>query len=463
MRYRYRNNEEMKDSGEEWIGLIPINWNVLMFKRIVESVKNGVWGDEPQNNQDDIPCIRILNFNRNKMEIVIDDLTTRNIPLIKQRDYLLKRGDLLIEKSGGGDKNPVGFVAIYNHNIPAVYANFMAKISLRDEIAKSKFVKYMCATIYNKRIHLDSVNQTTGIQNLASDVYFKRNIAIPGIIEQKKIAKFLDEKTAQFDSIISKKQELIQKLEEAKKSLISEVVTGKVKVVKTSEGYELIERKREEMKDSGVEWLGDVPKEWDIKKVKHIAVLNPTKAKVRKYIDKEFEVSFIPMDSVRLGSINIEQNKRIDDVIDGYTYFENNDIIMAKVTPCFENRNIAIAENLKNGIGFGSTELNAIRCFNKKDIPFLFYNLQEENFMKIATYEMTGAGGLKRVPSSFLLNAQFTHPKIDEKIKIVEYLNDKMLEIAKVIKKTKDQIKVLKEAKQSLISEAVTGKIEILD
>ena len=82
-------------------------------------------------------------------------------------------------------------------------------------------------------------------------------------IEQLKIAEFLNIKIDKFDSIISKKEALIEKLDEAKKSLISEVVTGKVRVVKTDDGYELVERTKEEMKDSGVEWLGDIPIEWD--------------------------------------------------------------------------------------------------------------------------------------------------------------------------------------------------------
>ena len=92
-------------------------------------------------------------------------------------------------------------------------------------------------------------------------------------IEQEKIANFLDKKTLQFDSIISKKEALIEKLEEAKKSLISEVVTGKVKVVKTDDGYELVKRSSEEMKDSGVEWLGEIPKNWEVKKLKYVASL----------------------------------------------------------------------------------------------------------------------------------------------------------------------------------------------
>ena len=91
-------------------------------------------------------------------------------------------------------------------------------------------------------------------------------------LDQEKIANFLDEKTSQFDLIISKKEKLIERLEEAKKSLISEVVTGKVKVVKTDDGYELIKRSSE-MKDSGVEWLGEIPKEWDIKRLRFLGKL----------------------------------------------------------------------------------------------------------------------------------------------------------------------------------------------
>lgn len=96
MKFRYRSEDDMKDSGVKRIGKIPFNWEVLMFKRVVESVKNGIWGDEPKNNEEDIPCIRILNFNRDEMEIEIDDLTFRNIPIYKQKEYLLEKGDLLI-------------------------------------------------------------------------------------------------------------------------------------------------------------------------------------------------------------------------------------------------------------------------------------------------------------------------------------------------------------------------------
>lgn len=464
MNYRYRDKSELKQVESDWFALVPDNWNVLMFKRIVESVKNGIWGDEPKQNEDDIPCIRILNFNRNEMEVNIDDLTTRNIPILKQRDYLLKKGDLLIEKSGGGEKNPVGFVARYNHDLLAVYANFMAKISLKENEAKSEYIKYLCSNIYNKRIHLDSVNQTTGIQNLDTETYFKRFIPLPNINEQEKIAKFLDEKTAQFDSIISKKEALIEKLEEAKKSLISEVVTGKVKVVKTNDDYELVERKKEEMKDSGVEWLGDIPKEWIRKKLKYNCYIKG-----------------------RIGWQGLKQSEFIDEgpyLITGMN-FKNGVINWSEVYHISEERYQEAPEiHLKLGdvlitkdgtIGKllfidylpGKASLNShllvMRPLNNDFLPkFLYYSLDASYFKEYVEQVKTGTTFFGITQES-ISNFNLLIPSLDEQKIVIEYLDERLKILNEIIYKVKYEITKIKEAKKSLISEAVTGKIEILD
>ena len=438
MNYRYRDKSELKQVESDWFALVPDNWNVLMFKRIVESVKNGIWGDEPKQNEDDIPCIRILNFNRNEMEVNIDDLTTRNIPILKQRDYLLKKGDLLIEKSGGGEKNPVGFVARYNHDLPAVYANFMAKISLKENEAKSEYIKYLCSNIYNKRIHLDSVNQTTGIQNLDTETYFKRFIPLPNINEQEKIAKFLDEKTAQFDSIISKKEALIEKLEEAKKSLISEVVTGKVKVVKSSDdGYELVERKKEEMKDCGVEWLGEIPNGWEFKSIKYsMDVLN----------GKEIEDEHLNID------------KLIAVFGSGGIFKYTSEVLYNEPSVLF-GRKGTIGKPIYVEEPFWTVDTMYYTKIKKNTIPkYMYYMLIIYPWDRITTKT-----ALPSIVASDVLKTKWCLPSLNEQNCIVEYLDIQFLLINKLINKIKKQIEKLKEAKQSLISEAVTGKIEILD
>lgn len=441
MRFRYRSEEEMKDSGVEWIGKIPIEWNVSKAKYLLDNL--------------DDKRIPLSAEERGKMKEQKYDYYGASGIIDKVDSYIFDDTLILVGEDGAN---------LFSRNTPLAYlASGKFWVNNHAHILKPKKgnINYFVNS-------LENTDYTILISGSAQPKLTQENlmnipVLNPDINIQNKIANFLDEKTSQFDTIISKKEALIQTLEEAKKSLISEVVTGKVKVVKTSDGYELVERKKEEMKDSGVEWLGNVPKEWKVKKLKYIATLNPSKSTVRKFVDENIDVSFVPMESVRLGYISLEQCKNIKDVIDGYTLFEEDDIIMAKVTPCFENKNVAICRELKNGIGFGSTELNTIRCFKKSDIEYLFYHLQEQNFMDIATYEMTGAGGLKRVPSNFLLNAQFSYPEEYEKLQIVEYLNQKMMVSNNLINKTQLQIQKLKEAKQSLISEAVTGKIEILD
>ena len=452
MRYRYRSEDELKDSGVEWIGKVPKDWKVSKLKNLVTIVT----GNTPSKNDEDnykdgyIPWIKPDNITD---EFKVTDSKEKLSYEGAKQARLIPKNSALVCCIG-----TVGKVGI--NEVECATNQQINSIIFDKEIWENKFGIY--TLIASRQEHeRNSSKVVVSILNKSQ----QGNIYMPitNINEQEKIANFLDEKTSQFDLIISKKEKLIERLEEAKKSLISEVVTGKVKVVKTDDGYELIKRSSEEMKDSGVEWLGSIPKDWEVKKLKYIATINPPKSSVKKFVDKDIDVSFVPMDSVRLGNIKLDKTKKISEVIDGYTLFEDNDIVMAKVTPCFENRNIAICKGLTNKIGFGSSELNTIRVYENKDIKFMFYHLQEQKFMDTATYQMTGAGGLKRVPTSFLLNAQFTYPSDNEKERIVFYLENYIDKIDNISEKTKEQIEKLKEAKQSLISEAVTGKIEILD
>ena len=136
---------------------------------------------------------------------------------------------------------------------------------------------------------------------------------------------------------------------------------------------------------------------------------------------------------------------------------------MAKVTPCFENGNIAIVEGLLNGIGFGTPELHVLRCNNKCFNKFLFYYLQSDVFKSKGVSEMYGVAGLKRIPTDFILNYKLGIPDYLEQEQIANYLDEKTSLIDKLISNIQLQIQKLKEYRQSLISEAVTGKIDVRD
>ncbi|CAM7143693.1 restriction endonuclease subunit S [Klebsiella quasipneumoniae subsp. similipneumoniae] len=210
-----------------------------------------------------------------------------------------------------------------------------------------------------------------------------------------------------------------------------------------------------EYKDSGVEWLGKIPNHWTTLAIKHVAQLNPSKSCIG--IEKmKGMCSFIPMEKLKFNSLSVDDVKDVSDVYNGYTYFENEDILIAKVTPCFENKNMVVAHDLHNGIGFGSSEIYVLRCNDIINNDFLFYRLQEDNFMSIAEGAMTGAGGLKRVPSDILNNFKFGLPRIKEQSIIVNFLKHETAKIDILIEKQQQLIELLKEKRQAVISHAVT-------
>lgn len=210
-----------------------------------------------------------------------------------------------------------------------------------------------------------------------------------------------------------------------------------------------------EYKDSGVEWLGELPAHWTTLAIKHVAQLNPSKSCIS--IEKmKGMCSFIPMEKLKFNSLCLDEIKDVTDVYNGYTYFENEDILIAKVTPCFENKNMVVARDLNNGVGFGSSEIYVLRCNDIINNDFLFYRLQEDSFMFIAEGAMTGAGGLKRVPSEVLNNFKFGLPSKKEQSIIVDFLKHETAKIDNLIEKQQQLIELLKEKRQSVISHAVT-------
>ncbi|MBT9185211.1 restriction endonuclease subunit S [Pectobacterium punjabense] len=209
-----------------------------------------------------------------------------------------------------------------------------------------------------------------------------------------------------------------------------------------------------EYKDSGVEWLGDIPEYWNDIAIKYVVELNPSKSCIASDRIKG-TCSFIPMEKLKLNSIILDEVRRVSEVYNGYTYFEDEDILMAKVTPCFENKNIAIARQLDSGVGFGSSEIYVLRCNHKVNNKFLFYRLQEDNFMALCEGAMTGAGGLKRVPSEILNNFSFALPAKLEQIKIAAFLDHETAKIDNLIEKQQQLIKLLKEKRQAVISHTV--------
>ena len=216
-----------------------------------------------------------------------------------------------------------------------------------------------------------------------------------------------------------------------------------------------IKRDEHELKNSGVEWIGKIPIAWELRKVKYVADFNP---KVTIQFDTKLPIGYVPMDAVKFGYMEpLEHDYK--SLSTGLTQFQEDDIVMAKVTPCFENGEIAIAKNLAQGVGFGSSELFVYRT-TEINQRYFFYYLQQLGFVDKATSTMTGTGGLKRISSYFANNAEVTFPSAEEQQAIANYLDDHCSKIDAIIAEAKASIEEYQELKQAVIYEAVTKGLD---
>lgn len=167
------------------------------------------------------------------------------------------------------------------------------------------------------------------------------------------------------------------------------------------------------------------------------------------------------MDAIgEMGELYTSHTKEVADVYDGYTYFENNDVCVAKITPCFENGKGFLAEGLTNGVGFGTTELHVIRPHATLDARYLFYLTTGHDFRNIGASEMLGAGGQKRVPEDFIKNWMPTLPPVETQRRIARFLDEKTARIDALIEKKRALLERLAEKRQALITQAVSKGLD---
>jgi len=215
-----------------------------------------------------------------------------------------------------------------------------------------------------------------------------------------------------------------------------------------------------EYKSSGCGWLGRVPVGWQVKRLRFCTRINPSKSETRG-LDSRTAVSFVSMEAVgECGGLRLDQAKPLDEVTTGYTYFRDGDVLIAKITPCFENWKGAIAEGLENGVGFGTTELHVLRPGPDLDRKYLFYLTLGHAFRNIGRFYMYGAGGQKRVPEDFVRDFLHPIPSIDEQRAIAAFLDRETARIDALIEKKERQIELLHEKRAAVISHAVTKGLD---
>ncbi|MBS9443783.1 restriction endonuclease subunit S [Photorhabdus heterorhabditis] len=444
---RYKAYPEYKDSGVEWLGKVPSEWKLHSLKRTINGCTNGIWGNDP-DGENNIVVIRVADFDRNMLSIVDDKLTYRSISDSEKKSRLLKSGDLLIEKSGGGEKNLVGCVVKFDRSFPAITSNFIAKMTPKKNY-DSTFLTYAFHHLYERKVNYSSIKQTTGIQNLDSESYLQEYFCFPTFFEQKSISKFLNYETFKIDQLISKQKQLIELLKEKRQAVISHAVTKGL-------------NPNVKMKNSGIEWLGEVPEHWRISPLKYNCLFSgggtPSKDKLEYWNGDIPWVS--PKDMKSFYISNSEDKITKTAIVESSTKLIASGAVLIVVRSGILQRTIPVAINTCPVTL--NQDMKALIFKTPLNAEFFTYFIRGNETQLLLEWCKQGAT-VESIESEYLSNSAIPFPPSHEISQIISYLNKKMTRFNELEEKSFKSIELLKERRSALISAAVTGKIDVRD
>ena len=435
---------EYKDSGVEWLGEIPAHWEVGRLKKTVSECRNGVWGEDPDGTKD-IACIRVADFDRDTFSVDLSSLTLRHVDPRALSTHRLRRDDLLLEKSGGGERQPVGAVVIFADDLPAVCSNFIARMPVNDGHSPV-FLVYLHATLYSSRINVRSIKQSIGIQNLASDSYLNELVGLPPLGEQYEIARFLDHEMARVEALVAKQQELNRLLQEKRTALISQAVTKGLDPDVA-------------MKDSGVEWLGEIPAHWEVKRVKWAARMESGHTPDKK-VDAYWNDGNVPWVSLR-DTGHLKDHDYISDT----EYYTNELGLRNSSARLLPPRSVIFSRDATIGLCAITERPMAVSqhfiawiCHEALLPEYLlrvFGTMQEE------LVRLTMGATLRTIGMPDVKTLTMPIPTLAEQDRIVAFVRKETVAIDALIAKAGQAIAHLTEYRTALISAAVTGKIDV--
>lgn len=428
--------DSYKDSGIQWIEKIPLSWDTKKLKFLgtiyggLTGKKGDDFGDEDSpKNKPYIPYTNIFNntqISKDHFDYVVLEKD--------EKQNLVKKNDLFVLMSSENYED-LGKTSILVDDCEELYLNSFCKgIRITKENINPNFINYqLLGHLHRVLISVEGSGFTR--INLRQNKLLDIPILITGLEEQNKIVDYLDRKTNQINELIKKIERKIELLKEQRISLISEVVTKGL-------------NPDVEMKESGVEWISEIPSNWEIKKLKYL-VKHIKEKNTPGEEDIKISPEYVESDT------GICLNQYSEHSGDGYKFIHG-DILLNKLRIYLKKFLLVDFE------GYSIGEMIVLRTEKKDHSEFIFNCLFSDDLIGYLNSLSTGVK-VPRVSPDEILTTKFPLPPTEEISKINEFIKHNNLKIYNQISIEEKRKKLLKEYKQSLISEVVTGKKRIID
>jgi len=433
---RFKRYERYKDSGVEWIGDIPEHWELRRIKFIGTLYSGNGFKEELQGKEEgDYPFYKVSDINGDGKLVTFSNNYVDKDDIVNNRWNIIPQNSILFAKIGEALKKNHRKINAYS----CLIDNNIAALKPHEIVLDYNYFYYYFSCINAEWFvnpgTLPSINNT----------YLKNFIALlPSKNEQKIIANFLDQKTAVIDDLIADKEKLIELLQEKRQAIITEAVTKGL-------------NPNVRMKDSGIEWIGEIPEHWRLSKIKYESLIN--NKTLSESTDDDYEIDYIDISSVTsIGEIDGVQSLNFKDAPSrARRILYKGDTIVSTVRTYLKA--IAFIENAQSNL-ICSTGFAVLTPLSKVVPKYLFYLMRSEKYVNEIVRRSVGVS-YPAVNASDIGALECALPDRDEQMYIVEYLDNCTTQINQLVNDIQAQIQKLKEYRQSLISEIVTGKIDV--
>ena len=444
---RYKPYPEYKDSGVEWLGSIPVEWSKSFVKHwLVSSPCYGILKPDKYDGGDGVKVVRILDVS--ERAVLLDNLEIVS-PLLSS-EYsrtLIKRGDLIVSVVGTLGRS---FICRDEHegmNLSRALARMQVKDSRR-----TRYLQY----VIDSNCFEDYVSVTcNGAAQKVLNMEDLSNWSIPSPDEcaLDKIANFLDHETAKIDTLIEKQQQLIQLLKEKRQAVISHAVTKGLSSLNGGPNAKL--------RDSGVEWLGEVPEHWIVAGFKkYLNSIVDYRGKTPEKHDSG--VFLVTARNIKSGAINYDASQE-------YISEDDYESVMCRGKPKFGDLLFTTEAPLGEVASVDREDIALAQRVIKFDGQpgvlnnfYLKYLIMSKQFQQSLMMFSSGstAPGIKAERFVYLRSLI---PPLSEQLEIIDYIESAAKKIDNLIVKAIDGIEIIQERRTALISAAVTGKIDVRD
>jgi type I restriction enzyme S subunit len=418
----------VKDSGVEWLGPIPKTWSLARLQRYADFQSGGGFPEAYQGDlSQEFPFLKVDDLGKNAShEIKSWQNTVSKSTASHLGAKILPEGTLVMAKIGAA----LLLGRVRQLVVPSCVDNNMIGIAPRKKLSGGYFSYFLSILDFAYFVNPGTVPSTSGSAIGANQ------IPIPPKAEQDLISKYLDKETSQIDHLISKKEQLIEKLLERKQALITQVVT---------KGLD----PNVPMKDSGVEWLGEVPSAWQVKP--HWAFLKEKKVPVGNL---HSELTLLSLTKQGVIVRDLEAGGKFPTSFEGYQKVAPDDLVLCLFDVEETPRTVGLAPS--EGMITSAYTLMRATGINPHFLEWYLIGMDNEK-----RFKPFYSGLRNTLQKPIFASIRFAVPLSSEQAEIVQYLDKETSQIDSLVEKTRKAIELLKERRQALITQVVTGKIDV--